>query len=147
MSTRGILRRQSSEGLPRCRVVCFFFQAEDGIRDLTVTGVQTCALPILNISNAGPGDATGVSFTDTIDPNTTLVPLSGVLATDDDYNTIGNVNINVNQANKGLLANDKDIAAGNNTGMTAGPGTVSSAQCAACNIVTINSDGTFTYDP
>src|SRR5256886_5559851 len=28
-----------------CRVV-FFFQAEDGIRDLTVTGVQTCALPI-----------------------------------------------------------------------------------------------------
>src|SRR2546430_10233246 len=34
-------------------VVCFFFffQAEDGIRDLTVTGVQTCALPIL----AGPG--------------------------------------------------------------------------------------------
>src|SRR2546430_7321513 len=29
-------------------LVCifFFFQAEDGIRDLTVTGVQTCALPI-----------------------------------------------------------------------------------------------------
>src|SRR5256886_10753473 len=26
--------------------VLFFFQAEDGIRDLTVTGVQTCALPI-----------------------------------------------------------------------------------------------------
>src|SRR5688572_31739004 len=31
-----------------CRIllVYFFFQAEDGIRDLTVTGVQTCALPI-----------------------------------------------------------------------------------------------------
>src|SRR3712207_9366605 len=26
--------------------VCFFFQAEDGIRDIGVTGVQTCALPI-----------------------------------------------------------------------------------------------------
>src|SRR5688572_32534634 len=26
--------------------IFFFFQAEDGIRDLTVTGVQTCALPI-----------------------------------------------------------------------------------------------------
>src|SRR3989337_1430685 len=26
---------------------CSFFQAEDGIRDATVTGVQTCALPIL----------------------------------------------------------------------------------------------------
>src|SRR2546430_12326607 len=30
----------------RERLVCLFFQAEDGIRDLTVTGVQTCALPI-----------------------------------------------------------------------------------------------------
>src|SRR5688572_33507429 len=27
-------------------MIYFFFQAEDGIRDLTVTGVQTCALPI-----------------------------------------------------------------------------------------------------
>src|SRR5216684_8430570 len=27
-------------------VFCFFFQAEDGIRDVAVTGVQTCALPI-----------------------------------------------------------------------------------------------------
>src|SRR5262249_58865847 len=27
-------------------VDCFFFQAEDGIRDWSVTGVQTCALPI-----------------------------------------------------------------------------------------------------
>src|SRR5690349_22837896 len=30
---------------PVCRRL-FFFQAEDGIRDLYVTGVQTCALPI-----------------------------------------------------------------------------------------------------
>src|SRR2546428_9231617 len=35
----------------RCESACgemvfFFFQAEDGIRDLIVTGVQTCALPI-----------------------------------------------------------------------------------------------------
>src|SRR2546430_17442713 len=29
----------------------FFFQAEDGIRDLTVTGVQTCALPISIIAD------------------------------------------------------------------------------------------------
>ena len=32
-----------------CFFVCclfFFFQAEDGIRDVAVTGVQTCALPI-----------------------------------------------------------------------------------------------------
>src|SRR2546427_7792923 len=32
----------------------FFFQAEDGIRDLTVTGVQTCALPILSAKSV-PG--------------------------------------------------------------------------------------------
>src|SRR5688572_30872217 len=45
-----------------CIVLCllffvfffFFFQAEDGIRDLTVTGVQTCALPI-----SRPGDRDG----------------------------------------------------------------------------------------
>src|SRR3712207_6853948 len=28
------------------RLMFFFFQAEDGIRDIGVTGVQTCALPI-----------------------------------------------------------------------------------------------------
>src|SRR5688572_32680698 len=30
-------------------IFVFFFQAEDGIRDLTVTGVQTCALPIFSV--------------------------------------------------------------------------------------------------
>src|SRR2546430_1797891 len=54
----------------------FFFQAEDGIRDLTVTGVQTCALPILtgvtvtftvtlgggSLSNpSGPTDGSGLT--------------------------------------------------------------------------------------
>src|SRR5256886_5528839 len=32
-------------------LIFFFFQAEDGIRDLTVTGVQTCALPISILEN------------------------------------------------------------------------------------------------
>src|SRR2546427_4669066 len=32
--------------MAKCCCYFFFFQAEDGIRDLTVTGVQTCALPI-----------------------------------------------------------------------------------------------------
>src|SRR5258706_9395880 len=44
----------------------FFFQAEDGIRDWSVTGVQTCALPILATqgfapSNANPWVARGVA--------------------------------------------------------------------------------------
>src|SRR2546427_2093260 len=35
-------------------VFFFFFQAEDGIRDLTVTGVQTCALPIYGVLRRRP---------------------------------------------------------------------------------------------
>jgi len=31
-----------------CHII-FFFQAEDGIRDSSVTGVQTCALPIFKV--------------------------------------------------------------------------------------------------
>src|SRR2546430_3486066 len=43
--------------------VCFFFQAEDGIRDLTVTGVQTCALPILRPGGGqGRGADGGLPF-------------------------------------------------------------------------------------
>src|SRR3989475_4696551 len=38
--------------------VFFFFQAEDGIRDLTVTGVQTCALPI-SLPARHAGDSAG----------------------------------------------------------------------------------------
>src|SRR2546429_7360466 len=34
-------------------VIFFFFQAEDGIRDVAVTGVQTCALPILVMAILG----------------------------------------------------------------------------------------------
>src|SRR5215467_15458922 len=33
---------------------CFFFQAEDGIRDYKVTGVQTCALPIWKQNGGTP---------------------------------------------------------------------------------------------
>src|SRR5256885_8913484 len=33
-------------------VLIFFFQAEDGIRDYKVTGVQTCALPIFALGEA-----------------------------------------------------------------------------------------------
>src|SRR2546429_3530342 len=36
-------------------VMCFFFQAEDGIRDVAVTGVQTCALPIFEGRKFGVG--------------------------------------------------------------------------------------------
>src|SRR2546422_4662673 len=43
----------------------FFFQAEDGIRDVAVTGVQTCALPI-SADAAEPKSVSGPrQFTDT----------------------------------------------------------------------------------
>src|SRR5438132_4647324 len=38
-----------------CFFFFFFFQAEDGIRDHCVTGVQTCALPIFHLQLPGPG--------------------------------------------------------------------------------------------
>src|SRR3712207_7897706 len=36
--------------------VFFFFQAEDGIRDIGVTGVQTCALPIFEVPDSSTTD-------------------------------------------------------------------------------------------
>src|SRR5688572_31328393 len=64
------MRSQSFSTLIRAftsRGSCFFFQAEDGIRDLTVTGVQTCALPIYpgrlgrRQVEERPGDRVGVA--------------------------------------------------------------------------------------
>src|SRR2546422_3174053 len=48
--------------MPSCRRIVFwlkffFFQAEDGIRDVAVTGVQTCALPISNRRTGARRDA------------------------------------------------------------------------------------------
>src|SRR6266542_6075161 len=40
----------------------FFFQAEDGIRDATVTGVQTCALPISPPSSSSDPEEGGADF-------------------------------------------------------------------------------------
>src|SRR5258707_9024511 len=40
----------------------FFFQAEDGIRDADLTGVQTCALPISSDENAGLAELTVALF-------------------------------------------------------------------------------------
>src|SRR5699024_11794845 len=45
------MRVDMSRICPTYLVLSFFFQAEDGIRDRNVTGVQTCALPI----SGGPG--------------------------------------------------------------------------------------------
>src|SRR5256886_11894300 len=54
---------------------CFFFQAEDGIRDLTVTGVQTCALPIFN-AKGGRMNFPEPNFTDIRSASQTLEALA-----------------------------------------------------------------------
>src|SRR5207247_6575491 len=53
----------------------FFFQAEDGIRDPLVTGVQTCALPILELGD-GPtgGDASDLVPTGVGKPEVAIRP-------------------------------------------------------------------------
>src|SRR2546430_10452592 len=43
-------------------MIFFFFQAEDGIRDLTVTGVQTCALPICTLADLFDGKRQLVTY-------------------------------------------------------------------------------------
>ncbi|MEP6635309.1 MAG: Ig-like domain-containing protein [Acidobacteriota bacterium] len=99
----------------------------------------------VNIQNTGSTDATGVTFSDTIDPNTTLVPNSIVstpLANNDTYNVIGNVRIQPNAA-QGLLANDFNPDAGNNTGITASGPTTGPSNGQA----TVSADGSFTYNP
>src|SRR5438874_9765374 len=73
---------RKEEAMPRGRRACmrrgtfpFFFQAEDGIRDLYVTGVQTCALPI-SARDAAGNVATGsfsVTVRDATSPAGTIV--------------------------------------------------------------------------
>src|SRR5712692_662009 len=103
---------------------------------------------ISNTAGAG-SDASNVIYTDVLDNNTTLVGGSvktTPIAFDDAYNVIGNVRIQPNIA-QGLLANDIDPDTGANVGLTATAQTISSGQCAACNNVTINADGSFSYNP
>src|SRR5689334_879004 len=106
------------------------------------------------ITNSGTTDATGVNLSDTIDPNTTLVGgsvIASPIAVDDSYNTIGNVNISVPVA-QGVIANDLNPnGAGTLTvtkvNSTTVPGGGSATDSTANGIVTMSSDGSFTYTP
>src|SRR5205807_4244048 len=50
-----MVKERSARAWLRSRMwmASFFFQAEDGIRDYKVTGVQTCALPIFSVAAKG----------------------------------------------------------------------------------------------
>src|SRR5256885_5439533 len=54
----------------------FFFQAEDGIRDYKVTGVQTCALPISPIPDANDSRMSAIPYEANLTPMR-VGPLSG----------------------------------------------------------------------
>src|SRR2546427_4529682 len=68
----------------------FFFQAEDGIRDLTVTGVQTCALPISLMPRAlvREAKARGIKVTAEACPHHFLLTDEAVR----EFNTTGKMN-------------------------------------------------------
>src|SRR3712207_3087989 len=57
----------------------FFFQAEDGIRDIGVTGVQTCALPILEVRGPGSVPVGGKPTFELVVTNVSSVPCVRVL--------------------------------------------------------------------
>jgi uncharacterized repeat protein (TIGR01451 family) len=95
----------------------------------------------VNVSNSGASDAAGVNFTDTIDPNTTLVPGSlrvSPLAFADSYNATKGIALSVNAP--GVLANDTGTPAPNAQPIAAGATTQGGT-------VTLNADGSFNYTP
>src|SRR5256885_11421849 len=63
----GIMRSFTSMGCAELSVF-FFFQAEDGIRDYKVTGVQTCALPIWIRRGTSGGGSIDLRATPTTTP-------------------------------------------------------------------------------
>ena len=97
----------------------------------------------ITINNTGTEDATGVSFIEQIDANTTLVPNSlktTAVAFNDFYNSIGNVGISVPAAN-GVLAND--LLGTPTATLTA----ITNGASVKGGLVNLNTDGSFTYAP
>ena len=95
----------------------------------------------VTISAAGE-DATGVTFTDTVDPNTAFVGGSLTatpVAVNDSYAATGNVRISV-PAGSGVLANDFP-------GLPAATITGAPATSVNGGDVAVNADGSFTYNP
>src|SRR3989475_4957205 len=73
-----------------CVYICFFFfQAEDGIRDLTVTGVQTCALPILTAEEAYFADSVKYTATTACTTPPTAGAVNFCVTTGNNLGTVG----------------------------------------------------------
>jgi len=105
----------------------------------------------VNINNTG-SDATGVNFTDTIDPNTTFVPGSlkvSPLAFADTYFATKNTALNTAASSlPGVLANDTGIPAPSLAGIVGCADVTAPYACTTTHgSVTLNADGSFTYTP
>lgn len=95
----------------------------------------------VNVSNSGASDATGVNFTDTIDPNTTLVPGSlrvSPLAFADSYNATKDTPLSIPAP--GVLSNDTGTPAPAAQPIAGGATTQGGT-------VTLNANGSFNYTP
>jgi uncharacterized repeat protein (TIGR01451 family) len=107
------------------------------------------------VISASGMDATNVSFSDTIDSNTTFVAgslMASPIAVDDTYQTIGNVKIQVPVAQGVIQSNDLNpngsgtltVTKANATNV---PGGGSATASTTHGSVTMSSDGSFTYNP
>src|SRR3712207_4452057 len=67
-----------------------FFQAEDGIRDIGVTGVQTCALPIFGIGKAGDAGELKRALDEAAALDRRLIVEAGVDAREIEVSVLGN---------------------------------------------------------
>ena len=104
----------------------------------------------VTITNTGDADATGVVFNDSVDTNTTLVPGSITtqpIAVADSYNVIGNVRIQIPDGANDLLANNCDPDPNGGACTNAGLTTYGPTTTAQNGNITINSDGSFSYNP
>src|SRR5438270_6805244 len=82
----------------------FFFQAEDGIRDLTVTGVQTCALPIWLTQQAQSKNLAADKTTAIIDRFDKAVQVQAASRIDTAKEEVGKIAALYNQSSLQLLA-------------------------------------------
>ncbi len=100
-------------------------------------------------NKTGTASANSVIYNATLDPNSTLVAGSikvTPIAVNDTYSSLGNISLSVVAAD-GLLKNDfdpKDANTPTNAGMTVTPGVFATTDG---NSVTVNADGSFTFNP
>jgi peptidase C25-like protein/Big-like domain-containing protein len=115
----------------------------DGDADMKAEPGQTLTYTVNITPSADPAGATGVAYNHSVDNHTSLNAASirtTPVARPDSYNAIGNVRMMLTTTVTGLLGNDSD-ADGDTFTASAGATSTNGGE------VTVNPDGTFTYNP